>query len=154
MIRYRGISLLLVAASLVFLFYPVSAHSQSLMSVIKNHSNLSAFANALESSGLDKKLEEQGPYTVFAPANSYFEKEMAGKNPSSVSVRNMLMNHIITGYASERNMKIMSKAKTLGGITLAMKANGDTITINNIELTNANLKAQNGVLHIIGGVLK
>jgi len=152
MSKYRGSSLLLFAFILILL--PLSVQSQSLMSVIKSQDSLSSFTEALQESGLSQRLEEQGPYTVFAPSNSIFEKEIAGKDLSSSSVRSMLMNHIMTGYASERNMKIMSKAKSLGGITLNMETSGNSITINGVVLTSINIKADNGVLHIINGVLK
>ena len=133
---------------------PISAHSQSLMSVINSQNRLSSFSKALQESGLDQKLEGQGPFTVFAPSDDVFEREIAGKDLTSSGIRNMLMNHIMTGYASARNMKIMSKAKTMGGITLQMSTTGNTITINGLRLTSVNIKANNGVLHIIDGVLK
>lgn len=150
--KYRGSSLLLFAFTLTLL--PLSVQSQSLMSVIKSQDNLSSFTEALQESGLNQRLEGQGPYTVFAPSNNVFEKEFAGKDLSSSSVRSMLMNHIMTGYASARNMKIMSKAKSMGGITLNMETSGNSMTINGIVLTSVNIKADNGVLHIINGVLK
>lgn len=151
--RYRGTRLLITATVLFIL--PATANSQQLMSVIKSHSNLSSFANAIESNGLDKKLAEKGPFTVFAPTNADFDKEVSGKSLSSSSVRSMVLNHIMTGYATERNMKMMSRATSLGGITLDMKAYGDQVKINNnAEIIKGNIKAQNGVLHIIKGVLK
>lgn len=131
-----------------------SAQTQTLMTVIKEHDNLSIFAEALESNGLDKQLGEDGPYTIFAPDNAVLKQELSDKNLNSAAVRSMLMNHIITGYASERNMKIMSKAKTLGGITLVIDTSSDKITINDVELITSNIKASNGILHIMNGVLK
>lgn len=147
-----GISVLFLAFTL--LSSPDVANSQQLMSVIKNHNNLSSFANAIESSGLDSELNGTGPYTVFAPVNEIFEKEISGKSLTSSSVKNLLLNHIMTGYATERNMKVMSRATSLGGITLVLKSNGNTLKINEAEVVRMNIKAQNGVLHIIKGVLK
>lgn len=148
----RGIYLLLT--TILFTSYPLPAQSQSLMSVIKSRADLSSFAYALESNDIHLKLEESGPFTVFAPSNSRFDKEIAGKEITSTQVKNMVLNHIITGYASERNMKIMSKAKSLGGMTLQMNSGKNRITVNGVELINLNIKAQNGVLHIINGVIQ
>lgn len=133
---------------------PEATHSQHLMSVIKSQGNLNSFAKALESSGLDSKLSGNGPLTIFAPTDEVFEKEISGKNLNSGSVRNLLLNHIMTGYGTERNMKVMSKATSLGGITLVMQSNGNTNKVNNYDIIEANIKAQNGILHIIDGVLK
>lgn len=150
--RNRGITLLL--AALMFGILPEAAKSQKIMSVIKSHSNLSSFANALEANGIDRELEGSGPYTIFAPVNESFDRETSGKNLTSSSVRNLLMNHIMTGYATERNMKVMSRATSLGGVTLVLKTNESPVKINNAEVLELNIKAQNGVLHIINGVLK
>lgn len=150
--KKSGITLLFTLFA--FLGIVESVNSQDLMSVIKSHSNLSSFADAIEANGLATELAGKGPYTVFAPENETFDKEISGKNLSSSSVRNLLLNHIMTGYATERNMKVMSKATSLGGISLALKSDGNTIKINDAEIVKINIKARNGVLHIIRGVLK
>lgn len=139
---------------LALLFFPLSAYSQHLMSVIKNQNNLSAFAKALETTGLDQQLSGEGPYTVFAPTNTSFRKEISGKNISSSGMKNMLLNHIMTGYATKRNIQLMSKISTLGNATLVVKTDKDGVKINNIRVIEMNKKAQNGVVHIMDGVLK
>ena len=150
--KNRGITLLIVAFAVMGM--PEFANSQKIMSVIKSHSNLSSFANAIEANGLDSELAGKGPYTVFAPANEAFDREISGKAITSSSVRNLLLNHIMTGYATERNMKVMSKATSLGGITLALKTGDNIVKVNNAEILEMNIKAGNGVLHIINAVLK
>lgn len=148
----RGITLFL--AVLLFMMLPETAKSQKIMTVIKSHSNLSSFANALEANGIDQEISGVGPYTIFAPINESFEKEISGKNLASSSVRNLVLNHIMTGYATERNMKVMSRATSMGGVTLILKPGENPVRINNAEVLKMNIKAQNGVLHIIKGILK
>ena len=150
--KNRGITLFLAAFVMVSL--PEVAKSQKIMSVIKSHSNLSSFAEALEANGIDQELSGNGPFTIFAPVNESFEKETSGKSLTSNSVKSLLLNHIMTGYATERNMKVMSRATSLGGLTLTMKSAESPVKINNAEVIKMNIKAQNGVLHIISGVLK
>ena len=150
--KNRGITLLIAVLMVVLL--PEAAKSQKIMTVIKSHSNLSSFADALEQNGLDEELSGNGPYTIFAPVNESFDRETSGKSITSSSVRNLLLNHIMTGYATERNMKVMSKATSLGGLTLVLKPGEQPAKINSAEFLKMNLKAQNGVLHIIKGILK
>lgn len=150
--RNNSISTLIILSTLIVV--PQISQSQQLMSVIKSHNNISSFATALESQGLDKKLNGKGPFTVFAPTNESFDKEVAGKSLSSSSVHKIVMNHIMTGYATERNIKIMSKATSLGGIILLLETDDDGLKINDARVTTVNIKAQNGVLHIISGILK
>jgi uncharacterized surface protein with fasciclin (FAS1) repeats len=150
--KKKGITLLLTA--LFFTIMPDIANSQKIMSIVKSHSNLSSFAKALEANKLDEKLDGKGPFTIFAPVNDIFDKEISGKSLTSTSVKNLLLNHIMTGYATERNMKVMSKATTLGGVTLALNTGGKAVKINTAEVIEMNIKARNGVLHIINGILK
>lgn len=151
--KNRGITLFLTAFILVAAI-PEAAKSQKIMTLIKSRSNLSSFANALEANGMEIELKGNGPYTVFAPVNESFNKEISGKNLTSTSVKNLLLNHIMTGYATERNLKVMSRATSMGGITLNLKANENPVKINDAEVVEMNIKAQNGVLHIIKGILK
>lgn len=148
----RGIGLLLAAFLLMAI--PELANSQKIMTVIKNHSNLSSFAAALEANGIDEELSGNGPFTIFAPINESFDRETSGKNITSSSIRNLLLNHIMTGYATERNMKVMARATSMGGVTLVLKPGENPVKINNAEVLKMNIRAQNGVLHIIKGILK
>lgn len=141
-------------AAILLLALPELANSQKIMAVIKNHSDLSSFANALEANGIDEELSGNGPYTIFAPINESFDREISGKSLTSSSVRNLLLNHIMTGYATEKNMKVMSRATSMGGITLVLNSVENPVKINNAEVLKMNIKAQNGVLHIIKGILK
>lgn len=150
--KNRGITIFLAAFILTAI--PEAAKSQKIMSVIKSHSNLSSFANAIEANGMESELNSSGPYTVFAPVNESFDKEISGKNLNSSAVKKLLLNHIMTGYATERNMKVMSRATSLGGVTLVLKANETPVKVNDAEVIELNIKAENGVLHIIKGVLK
>lgn len=150
--KFRGITLFIAAFLMIGL--PEAAKSQKIMSVIKSHSNLSSFAKALEANGIDQELSGNGPFTIFAPINESFDKETTGKSITSNSVKSLLLNHIMTGYATERNMKVMSKATSLGGLTLTLQSSENPVKINNAEVLKMNIKAQNGVLHIIKGVLE
>ncbi len=139
---------------LLFLLPPHTLQAQNMINIIERHTEISDFANALKSTGLEEKLSEEGPFTIFAPANEPLQQELSGQSLTSPSARKILLNHIITGYATERNMKVMSKTTSLGGITLVMKQKGNRVYVNDIEVITYNIKAKNGVIHILNGVLK
>jgi uncharacterized surface protein with fasciclin (FAS1) repeats len=69
-------------------------------------------------------------------------------------MRDALLNHIMTGLATERSIKVMSKATSLGGLTLHIEVNGDQIIINNARLITTNIRAGNGVIHVVDRVLR
>src|SRR5699024_9477400 len=109
---------------------------------------------ALESTGLDQQLMGMGPYTVFAPSNEAFESFSRGINTSSGRMRSVLLNHIMTGLATERSIRAMNKVTSLGGITLNIESNGSEILIDKARLIRSNIRAGNGVIHIIDRVLR
>lgn len=150
-------SCLRVVGTLICLFLftcPQYSHAQDIVSVINQYEELNTFANALKSSSLDETLNDEGPYTIFAPSDPYLEKAISNQSLSSPAVKKMLLNHIITGHATERNMNVMSKTTSLGGITLVMKEKNGQIYVNDIGIVTYNIKAKNGIIHILGGVLK
>ncbi len=133
---------------------PCFTHAQTIMSVLSGDQETSSFAKALEHTGLDQQLLDMGPYTIFAPSNEAFESFSNGINTSSSRMRSILLNHIMTGLATERSIRAMNKVTSLGGVTLNVESNGNTILIDNARLIQSNIRAGNGVIHIIDRVLR
>lgn len=139
---------------LFFIFLlPHYSNGQSVMSVLKNHSEVSSFANALEQAQLDDTISGSGPYTIFAPSNEAFNNTTGNILNSSSRMRSLLLNHIMTGLATGKNLKVMSKTTSMGGIQLNFNGT-NPIMVNDAEITTSNIKANNGVIHIINRVLE
>lgn len=143
-----GIILMLLLFSFSHLSY-----AQSLMNVLKGDTETAAFARALEDTGLDKQLKGAGPYTVLAPSNKAFNEFSVGISNNSPTMKNILLNHIMTGLATERSIRAMNKATSLGGITLNIEYDNDAIMVNDARLIHTNVRAGNGVIHVIDRVL-
>lgn len=133
---------------------PYLTHAQTLISVLSGDQETSSFAKALENTGLDQQLTGIGPYTVFAPSNEAFESFSSGMSTSSSRMRRVLLNHIMTGLATERSIRAMNKVTSLGGITLNIENRGSEVLIGNARLVQSNIRAGNGVVHIIDRVLR
>lgn len=122
--------------------------AQDIISTMKKENQISNFVDALEKTQLTEKLDGNGPYTIFAPSNSAFNNNVSTQNRS----RSYLLNYIMTGMATERNLKAMSNITTLGGMVLNLsKTSSGEIRIEDRAITNANIRASNGVIHIIDG---
>lgn len=135
--------------SLVLVFLPLQA--QTVLDKLKSNSQTTEFAKALENANIDDKINESGPFTLFAPSNSAFN------NLSSFEKGNndLLLNHIFMGMATERSLKAMTEVTCLSGRNLTIQAgSGRDISINNIRIVTSNVKAENGVIHIIDGVIR
>ena len=135
----------------VFLYGLNTSKAQSVLEVLKQDSRTSAFASAVEQAGIDSRLSNDGPYTLFVPSNKAFNK--LSKNERSSS--ELLLNHIITGTATKRSLQYMSKITGLSGITIEIvKINNNSLEIQNYSLVESNIRADNGVIHIINGVIQ
>ncbi len=122
--------------------------AQDIISTMKEENRISNFVEALEDAQLTEKLNGNGPYTIFAPSNNTFNSNVSNQNRS----RSYLLNYIMTGLATERNLKAMSNITTLGGMVLNLrKTNSGEIRIEDREITSSNIRASNGVIHIIDG---
>lgn len=140
----RRVTCLLFGCSL---FFFTNGMAQDVMGVMKTNSRISNFVNALENAQLTDKLNERGPYTVFAPSNDTFNMSATQK-----ANRSYLLNYIMTGMATERNLRAMSNITTLGGKVLSLsKSESGNILIEDRQLIKSNIKASNGVIHIIDG---
>ncbi|PAU95487.1 hypothetical protein CK503_00020 [Aliifodinibius salipaludis] len=126
-------------------------HAQSILEKLKSNSQTSQFAQALENTGVDNRINQAGPFTVFAPTNAAFDKLSVGQKSDS----NLLLNHILTGMATERSLRAMSDITCLSGKTISVQnKNSTNLTIESNRISVSNIKTSNGVIHIIDGVIK
>lgn len=129
----------------------VPARAQTVMQKLKTLSETNHFAQALEDANLNTRLNQSGPFTVFAPSNSAFDKLSARQKTNN----QVLLNHIFTGMATERSLKLMSDITCLSGQTIKIQnRSGNNISVNSFTVISSNIKVNNGVIHIIDGVIK
>lgn len=128
-----------------------NAEAQSIMNKLKANKETTHFAAALENTNLDERLDQKGPFTLFAPSNRTFDELSDGQQSDS----NLLLNHIFTGMATERSLKAMSDITCLSGRTITIqKRNGNKLSVDSFVILTSNIRADNGVIHIIDGVIR
>lgn len=126
---------------------------------------------AVKAAGLVETLKGKGPFTVFAPVNSAFEKLPAGtvdtllKPENKAMLTKVLTYHVIAGEfdskaVAEAIKKGNGKAelKTVaGGKLWAMIKDGKVVLKDEkggmATVTAADLKPSNGVIHVIDSVV-
>ncbi len=148
----------LVAAALVALVTGCATVPTpvSIADTIANTPSLSTLNGLVKTAGLTDTLKGAGPYTVFAPNNEAFKAVPAktlddlAKNPEKLKA--VLAYHVIAGKAMAADVK-NSNAKTLNGADVALSKAGEFVTIENAAVTQADIVATNGVVHIIDTVL-
>ena len=145
------LSLLLVGASL-------SAKADNIVNVASNAGNFNTLLKAAVEAGLANTLSEDGPFTVFAPTDSAFEKLPDEviisllKKENKDKLVNILKFHVISGSYPSDKLPLLP-LKTLNGQDVNFKVDDGDIFINGAKVLKANIKASNGIIHVIDGVL-
>ncbi|HCV80513.1 MAG TPA: beta-Ig-H3/fasciclin [Zunongwangia profunda] len=133
----------------------------------KDHTTLVA---AVKAANLVGTLSSDGPFTVFAPTNSAFEKLPAGtvetllKPENKTKLQAILTYHVIAGkYDAPKIMKAikigngMASFKTVNGQTITAMMDGDILKIkdasgNISSVSIADVHQSNGVIHVVDTV--
>ncbi|MBZ9789926.1 fasciclin domain-containing protein [Rhizobium sp. 3T7] len=134
----------------------------------KDHTTLVA---AVKAAGLVSTLEGKGPFTVFAPTNEAFAALPAGtvdtllKPENKATLTKILTCHVVAADAMSKAVAKMIKddggehdIKTIGGCVLKAKESMGKITLTDengdvADVTIADVKQSNGVIHVVDKVL-
>lgn len=122
--------------------------------------SFTTLAKALEAAGLIDALKGKGPFTVFAPTDAAFAKLPAGTIESLLQPENkeklkaILLYHVVPGKVTATDViKLNGRSvKTLqGGMFKVNSKHG--VRVDNAKVTQTDIKASNGVIHVIDTVL-
>jgi len=121
---------------------------------------LSTLVTAVTEAELVDTLNGDGPFTIFAPANSAFEKIPAADLEAVLADKELLTSiltyHVVAGEQLDSTaLADAGTVETVNGGSLEVAAEGDTVTINGGEATVvcANVQTANATVHIIDSVL-
>jgi uncharacterized surface protein with fasciclin (FAS1) repeats len=118
--------------------------------------SLAKFVAALEACELSDTLRASGPFTVFAPLDAAF-----GAVPATTiqqlytdlpRLAAILRYHIVPGVAMAADLMEINVATTLQG-QMVLFANTDGIKVNGAHIMQADIEADNGVIHIVEALL-
>src|SRR3712207_4415183 len=122
--------------------------------------NFKTLAAALQAAGLVDTLKGQGPYTVFAPTDEAFKKLPAGtvenllKPENKAQLQKVLTYHVVAGNVKSGDLKGKStSAQTVEGTAVRIDASGNAVKVNDAVVTQADVNASNGVIHVIDSVI-
>ena len=116
-------------------------------------------AAALEAAGLVPTLKGEGPFTVFAPTDEAFAQLPAGTVESLLRPENkdqliaVLTYHVVPGKVMAADVVKVDSAKTVNGQALSVKTRDGGVRINDAAVTQADIVASNGVIHVVDSVI-
>lgn len=117
---------------------------------------LSTLNKLIADAGLTETLRGAGPFTVFAPSDEAFKavpaktlQELAA-NPERLKA--VLSYHVVAGKVTAAEVKT-GNVKSVQGANLALSKAGTFVTVEDAVVTQADVPATNGVVHVIDKVL-
>lgn len=114
-------------------------------------------ATALKAADLVKTLKGEGPFTVFAPTDEAFAKLPAGTVEALLKdtpkLRSVLLYHVVPGKVMAADVVKLDSAKTANGQKLSIKAEGNTVMVDNARVIKTDIVTSNGVIHVIDTVV-
>jgi len=137
----------------------IEEKAKTIVDLAKNAGNFKTFMAALRSADLVDTLKGKGPFTVFAPSDDAFKKlprEMRDSimKPANKSrLQRILKHHVVEGRKRAKDVSEASSFKMLDGKTLNVRKKGDQVRIGDATITQTDLEAENGVIHVIDEVL-
>ncbi len=121
--------------------------------------DLSTLVQAATAAGLVETLSGEEPFTVFAPTNAAFEKLPEGTVENLLKPENqeqlvgILTYHATPGAAMAADLSDGQELTMANGLPLTVSIMGDKVMVGDATVVAADVKASNGVVHVIDTVL-
>jgi uncharacterized surface protein with fasciclin (FAS1) repeats len=131
------------------------AAQDDLVTTLVDRGDFTILVDALRSTGLDAALASGDTFTLFAPTDAAFAKLPAGTLESLTpeQLTGILRYHVLVGAASSEDAAALDAAPSVQGSDLTFYASDAGLTVNGAAITEADIQASNGVIHVIDTVL-
>lgn len=111
----------------------------------------------LKQAGLARTLRREGPFTVFAPTDAAFaavpKATLDALAQDREQLRRVLLYHVLDGRFNANRLANRTHVTTLAGPSLRVRSIGDELRVGGADVTAANVRASNGIIHVIDEVL-
>ena len=115
---------------------------------------------AVQAAGLEETLRGEGPFTVFAPTDEAFAALPEGTVESLLEEENLedlvaiLTYHVIPGAVMSTDLADEPmEVETVQGSMVTIDATGDGVMVDEATVVQADIEADNGVIHVIDAVI-
>jgi uncharacterized surface protein with fasciclin (FAS1) repeats len=162
------LTLLVVSSTLMFSCSDDDSPTQnnSITDIASGNPNFSILVDALTRADLAETLDQEGPYTVFAPTNDAFMNFLDANGFESLddvpvaTLTQVLLNHVVSGTNLSTGLttgyvKTLAKGSASSSNTLSMFINtASGVRLNGVSsVTTADIMADNGVIHVVDAVI-
>ena len=154
---------LILISALVAIAVPLSpasasaADSQNIVQVAAANKQFSTLVTLIKKAGLVKALSGKTKLTVFAPTNAAFAKvpkaTLAKLAKDEHLLAKVLEYHVLAGVVPASKVLKLHSAKTLEGARVHFSVRDGHAYVNNGQIIKTNIRAANGLIHVINRVL-
>ncbi len=149
----------LVFLSALILSVVLAQSSNNLVATVAANKDLSTLSAAFKTAELEAMLSGEDPYTIFAPSDAAFaalpKDTLASLANDPDALTEVVMNHITDGaIMAEDVAKLDGQSITsLNNNELKVTLKDGKVMVGDAVVTSADIKAANGVIHVIDKVL-
>ena len=148
-----------IISLLVMILIPTIT-SANIINKLNETGKFTKLNETLTKSGLNKNLEGDGPFTVFAPLDDAFAAISAQTyyglliEENKQNLVNILGRHVFSKKITSSEIDGEIKLKAINGEEIKIKKVNGIVYINEAEVVTADIEASNGVIHFINRVLQ
>lgn len=127
----------------------------SIPQIVTEVQALERLEEGITKAGLVDDLSEDGSFTVLTPTNDAFTPIGEGELNQSALLKQILRGHVVADEEIRSfDGRETQTYETLAGddVTLMSNESGTIVSANNASVTNANVTASNGVVHVVDDV--
>lgn len=143
---------------------PAQAHEHGMkkadiVDVAVNNGSFNTLVAAIKTAGLVDTLKGDGPFTVFAPTDDAFANLPDGTVSMLLKPENkdkliaVLTYHVVPGKVMAADVVNLNSATTVQGQDVSISVADGKVMVNNATVIATDVKAKNGVIHVIDTVI-
>lgn len=139
---------------------PLQSNNEPKLDIVETAAaagNFTTLLAAAEAADLVGALKGAGPITVFAPTDEAFAKLPEGTVAALLNDKDaltaILTYHVVPGAVTAEQVVKLTSAATLNGKELTITVVDGKVMIDNAMVTVTDIKATNGIIHVIDAVM-
>ncbi len=132
--------------------------TNDIVDIAAGNDDFETLVAAVTAAGLVDTLKGDGPFTVFAPTDAAFEQLPAGtveellKPENKDQLISILSYHVVPGKVMSSDLVDGMKAATVQGSEVTVAIEGGAM-VDDAKVIQADIEAENGVIHVIDKVI-
>ncbi|MBE9211952.1 fasciclin domain-containing protein [Plectonema cf. radiosum LEGE 06105] len=139
---------------------PGATVDDDIADIVEDNPSLKTLANLIDEADLEDTLDDDGPYTLFAPSDQAFAaipeatRQRLLQPENRDALRQVLTYHVVPGNLRANQIQ-SGEVQTLANnpVNVQVDQASKQVRVNEATVTQPDIQASNGVIHIIDQVI-